>query len=192
MSTWYELLIEGSEEALQSFLDEHKGAEDWKAVRGSELPLKEESLTARILGFLGARTHHLIFAPSANAKALIRGLGKHADLHLEDLREVEDTGFSFEVEAFSRPKAQEIRSALHEGIPPGISLVDLRESEKVDPEVDGVELYAPAHAYTYRASGSFHGSLPCILETHRRLEELDFCKPGAIEISAREVEEIEA
>ena len=183
MSTWYELLIEGPQEKLESFLEGHQGA-----VRGSELPLKEESLTARLLGFLGARTHHLIFAPSANAKALIRGLGKHADLRLEHLREVENAGFSFEVETFSRPKAQEIRSALHEDVPSGIALADLRESEEVDPEVDGVELYAPAHAYTYRASGSFHGDLPCILEMHRRLAEMEFCDPGAIEIEARDVE----
>jgi len=190
MSAWYELLIEGSEEALESFLGEHHGAESWKAVRGSELPLKEESLTARILGFLGARTHHLVFAPAENARALVRGLGKHSDLRLEHLREVESAGFSFETEAFARPKAQEIRSALHSDLPPGVSLAGFRESEEVDPEVDGVELYAPAHAYTYRASGSFHGALPGILEMHRRLEEMDFCKPGAIEIAAREVEGI--
>jgi hypothetical protein len=188
MSAWYELLIEGSEEALQSFLDEHQGAKDWQAVRGSELPLKEESLTARLLGFLGARTHHLVFAPAQSARVLVRGLKKHADLRLEHLREVEDAGFAFEVETFSRPKAQEIRSALHSDLPPGISLVDIRESGEIDPEVEGVELYAPAHAYTYRASGSFHGDLPGILEMHRRLEEMDFCKPGKIEIAAREVE----
>lgn len=188
MSTWYELLIEGSEGALRSFLGEHEGARDWQAVRGSELRLQEESLTERVLGFLGARTHHLVFAPSESARVLVRGLGKRPDLRLEHLREVEDAGFSFEVETFSRPKAREIRSALHSDVPPGISLVDIRESGEVDPEVDGVELYAPAHAFTYRASGSFHGGLPGILEMHRRLEEMEFCKPGAIEISAREVE----
>ena len=190
MSTWYELLIEGSEEALRSFLGEHEGAKDWQAVRGSELRLQEESLTARVLSFLGARTHHLVFAPSESARALVRGLGKRPDLRLEQLREVEGAGFSFEVETFSRPKAREIRSALHSDFPPGISLVDIRETGEVDPEAKGVELYAPVHDYVYRASGSFHGVLPGILEMHRRLEEMDFCKPGTIEIAAREVEGI--
>ena len=190
MSLWYELLIEGSEDALQSFLDKHQGAEDWQAVRGSELPLKKESLTARVLGFLGTRTHHLVFAPTGSARVLVRGLKKHADLRLEHLREVEDADFSFEVETFSRPKAQEIRSALHSNLPPGISLLDIHESGEVDPEAKGVELYAPAHDFTYRASGSFHGGLPGILEMHRRLEEMDFCKPGTIEIATREVEGI--
>jgi hypothetical protein len=190
MSAWYELLIEGSEEALQSFLDEHQGAKDWQAVRGSKLPLKEESLTQRVLGFLGARTHHLVFAPAGSARVLVRGLRKHPDLRLEHLREVEDAGFSFETEAFSRPKAEEIHNALHRDIPPGISLLDIRESDKVDPEAKGVELYAPVHDYVYRASGSFHGGLPGILEMHRRLEEMDFCKPGTIELGTREVTEI--
>lgn len=187
MSAWYELLIEGSEEALQSFLEDRE-AEGCKAVRGSELSLKEESLTDRILGFLGARPHHLVFAPAKDAQTLVRGLGKRPGLRLEHLREVEDASFSFETEAFSRPKAEEIRNALHRDIPPGISLVDIRESGEADPEAKGVELYAPAHDYIYRASGSFHGALPGILEMHRRLEEMDFCKPGAIEIAAREVE----
>jgi hypothetical protein len=181
MSTWYELLIEGSEEALRSFLEEHPGAVD-----GSKLPLAEESLAQRVLGFLGARTHHLLFAPAENAQELARGLERNPDLRLERLREVESAGFSFEAETPAFPKAQEIRSALHRDLPPGISLVDVRESQQTDPEAEGVELYAPAPDYVYRASGSFQGDLPGILAMHRRLEELDFCKPGAIAIEARD------
>jgi hypothetical protein len=187
MSAWYELLIEGSEEALDRFLSQHQGAESWKALRGSDLPLKEESLTQRVLGFLGASTHHMVFAPAENARALVRGLEKNSDLRLEHLREVENAGFSFETKAYSRDKAQEIQSALRSDLPLGISPVDLEESEKVDPEAKGVELYAPVHAYTYRASGSFEGALPGVLEMHRRLEEMEFCKPGPIAIESREV-----
>lgn len=192
MSAWYELLIEGLEEALRSFLEEHRGAEGWEAVRGSELPLKEESIATRVLGLLGARTHHGVFAPAGNARTLVRSLAQRPDLRLESLREIEDAGFTFEVETPARSKALEIRRALHRDIPPGISLVDIRESDRVDPEAEGVELYAPAHDYTYRASGSFHGALPGILEMHRRLVEMDFCKPGEISIEAREVPELRA
>jgi hypothetical protein len=184
MSAWNELLIEGSEEALRSFLEEHPGAVD-----GSKLPLAEESLTQRVLGFLGARTHHLLFAPAENARALARGLEQEPDLGLERLREVEGAGFPFEAKTYSREKAEEIQRALHSDLPPGISLVDFEKSEKVDPEAKGVELYAPAHDYTYRASGSFQGDLPGILEMHRRLEDLELCKPGPVAIEAREVTE---
>lgn len=180
MSAWYELLIEGSEEALRSFLEEHPGAVD-----GSKLQLAEESLAQRVLGFLGARTHHLLFAPAENAQELARGLEKEPNLRLEHLREVESAGFSFETKTYSRDKAQEIQSALRSDLPLGISPMDLEEFEKVDPEAKGVELYAPVHDYTYRASGSFQGDLPGILAMHRRLEELDFCKPGPIAIEAR-------
>lgn len=192
MSRWYELSIEGSEEALESFLAAQRAVEDGLAVLGSELQLESESLSERILDALGAKTHHLLFSPGDHARMLVEALADRSGLRLERLREVEGASFPFEAKAYARDVARTIKHALHDALPPGISLEDLQESETVEPEAKGVELYAPVHDYVYRASGTVRGSLPGVLEMHRRLEEMEFCKPGEIAIEAREVEEIRA
>jgi hypothetical protein len=187
MSRWYELLIEGSEGALKSFLEDRREAQ---AILGSELRLGSASLSERILEVLGAKSHHLLFAPADHARLLVDALVARSDLRLERLREIEEGSFSFAAEAYARDVAQAIQGALHEALPPGIFLEDFQESETVDPEAKGVDLYAPVHDYIYRASGTVRGSLPGLLEMHRRLTELEFSKPGEIAIQAREVEEI--
>jgi hypothetical protein len=192
MSRWYELSIEGSEEALEEFLAGQRAMEDGLAILGSELRLKSESLSERILDALGAKTHHLLFSPGDHARMLVEALADRSDLRLERLREVEGGSFSFEAKAFARDVARTIKDALHDDLPPGISFEDVQESETVEPEAKGVELYAPAHDYVYRASGAVRGRLSGVLEMHRRLEEMEFCKPGEIEIEAREVAEVRA
>lgn len=188
MSRWYELSIEGSEQALEELLAGQRAVADGLGVLGSELRLESESLSERILDVLGAKTHHLLFSPGDHARLLAEALAGRSDLRLERLREVEGGSFPFEAKAYARDVAQTIKSSLHDALPPGISLEDLQESETVEPEAKGVELYAPVHDYVYRASGTVRGSLPGVLEMHRRLTEMEFCKPGEIAIEAREVE----
>lgn len=191
MSQWYELLIEGSEEALESFLADVRGGEAGLAVRGSELPLRPESFSERIREVLGTKPHHLLFSPADHARMLVAALAGRSDLRLERLREVAGGRFSFEAKAFSRDVARTIKGALHAALPPGISLEDIEESETVEPDAEGVELYAPVHDYVYGASGTIRGTLPGLFEMRRRLE-MDFCKSGEIEMEAREVEAIPA
>ena len=58
-------------------------------------------------------------------------------------------------------------------MPADVTLTD-HEREEVDPDAGGVELYAPAHAYTFRASGRITGPLDGVLAMQRRLRGLDF------------------
>jgi hypothetical protein len=192
MSRWYELSIEGSEQALDELLAGQREGEGGLAVRCSELRLESNSLSERILDVLGAKTHHLLFSPGDHARSLVEALAGRTDLRLERLREVEGGSFPFEAKAYARDVARTIKGALHDALPPGISLEDLQESETVEPEAKGVELYAPVHDYVYRASGTVRGSLPGVLEMHRRLTEMEFCKPGEIAIEGREVGAIRA
>jgi hypothetical protein len=184
MSRWYELSIEGREDALEDVLASQR------AILSSDLHLRHESLSERLREVLGAKTHHVLFSPADPARRLVEALADRPDLRLERVREVEGGSFPFQVKAYSRDMARAIKGALHDNLPPGISLEDVQESETVEPEAKGVELYAPVHDYVYRASGTVRGTLPGLLEMHRRLEELEFCKPGEVEWEAREVEGI--
>jgi hypothetical protein len=181
---WYELLIEGPEDALESLL-----ASDPEAViRGSELRLAESSLADRILEFLHAQTHHLVFASATRTRELVREIRGRSDLKLETIREVLGGRFGFKAEAYNREIGQKIHEALNTDLPPGIDCIDL-EKEETHPDAKGVELFAPVHEYVYKARGTIVGTPPGILEMNRRLCRLDFVHEEPVELECREAEE---
>ena len=184
-SGWYELLIEGTGDRVDAIVSD-KPADERGIFRGEDLALHAGSFPERVLELLGAKTHHLLFAPADQARELIRRIEADPDLRLERVREVRGAAFAFEAEAYSHPVAEKIKKALHDDLPAGVSL-DCNESEEHDPSAKGVELYAPAHAYTYRATGHFTGPPPGIFTLHQRMQDIDFVKEKALEIDGQEV-----
>src|SRR5215210_1996330 len=169
---WYELVIEGPEDALESLHG---------AIRGSELRLASESFADRILEFLHARTHYLVFASEDQARA-IRG---REDLRLEGVREVVEGRFGFTAEAYNPEIGAQIHEALNSELPEGIACIDLEKEER-HPDAKGVELFTPVHDYVYKARGTIVGTPPGILEMNRRLHRLDFVHEEPLELVCRE------
>jgi hypothetical protein len=169
---WYELVIEGPEDALESLHG---------VIRGSELRLASESFADRILEFLHARNHHLVFASEDQARAI----RSRDDLRLEGVREVVEGRFGFTAEAYNPEIAAKIHEALTSDLPDGVDCIDL-EKEKVDPGAKGVELFTPVHDYVYKARGTIVGTPPGILEMNRRLHRLDFVHEEPLELVCRE------
>ena len=167
---WYELLIEGSEDELESLL---QGRDD--VIRGSELRLASESFADRILEFLHARNHHVVFAPESLAR----------ELRPETIREVVEGHFGFKAEAYNPEIGAKIHDALNSNLPDGVMCVDLEKEER-HPEAKGVELFTPAHDYVYKARGTIVGKPPGILEMNRRLCRLDFVHEEPLELVYRE------
>jgi hypothetical protein len=178
---WYELLIDGREEALESLLEDHPG----EAIRGSELRLASESFTDRVLEFLRAQTHHVVFASADHSRELARAIRERDDLRLEGIREVVEGRFGFKAEAYSPEIGAKIHDALNSDLPDGIMCVDL-EKEVRHPEAKGVELFTPAHDYVYKSRGTIVGTPPGILEMNRRLCRLDFVHEEPLELVCRE------
>jgi hypothetical protein len=177
---WYELLIEGPEDALESLLTGHPDV-----IRGSELRLAESSLADRILEFLHAQSHHLVFASEARVPELAQAIRESSDLKMEGVREVLGGRFGFKAEAYNREIGQKIHDALSSNLPPGIDCLDL-EKEETNPDAKGVELFAPVHEYVYKARGTIVGTAPGILEMNRRLCKLDFVHEEPLELECRE------
>jgi hypothetical protein len=178
---WYELLIEGSEDALESFLAAHPGT-----IQGSDLRLAESSLADRILEFLHAQTHHLVFASAVQARELVRAIRESPDLKVEEVREVLGGRFAFKAEAYNREIGQKIHDALNADLPAGIDCLEL-EKEESHPDAKGVELFTPVHEYVYKARGTIVGTPPGILEMNRRICRLDFVHEEPMELECREV-----
>ena len=182
---WYELLIEGERDEVERRLAESRAD---GILRGWELHLEEESWSGRLRDLLHLRSHHLVFAPGARALELVRELASAPGLRVEAVRRVIRASFRFTAECYNREEAGEIKGAFLSAPPPGVRVEDFTESEEVDPEARGVELYAPAHDYVYRASGRVTGPLPGVIEMHRRARRLDFVKEGRIEVEGERVE----
>jgi len=188
MGAWYELVIEGREEDIRDLLP-GIATDGERPFWGEELDLHETSLPDRLRALLGARTHHLLFVPGTQVGPLVRAIqGKdEARVRLEHVREVLSGHFSFTAKAFSPEAAVQIKQALHAALPPGVVLDDSTETEDVDPEARGVELYSPVHDYTYRCSGTFSGEPPGIFEIHRTMLALDFVHQEKLELECRDV-----
>lgn len=186
MSAWYEVIIEGKEEAIREILPGIASDGD-APVWGEDLDLHASTLTERLLELVGAQTHHLLFVPSSQIGALTRTLQAKSDIRLERVREILGGGFSFQAEVYSPEMAERIRETLH-ALPPEVRLENFEDGEKVDPDAHGVELYTPVHEYTYRARGRFTGLPPGIFEVHRKLKALDFVHQDKLELEGREVE----
>lgn len=186
MSAWYEVIIEGREEAIREILPGIASDGD-APLWGEELDLHAATLPERLLEMLGARTHHLLFVPSSQIGALTRTLQAKPELRLERVREILGGRFSFRAKVYSQEAAARIREALH-ALPPEVRLEGFEEDEKVDPDARGVELYSPTHEYTYKARGVFTGLPPGLFEVHRKMQALDFVHQDKLELEGREVE----
>ena len=125
---------------------------------------------------------------AATQSDLAEAIRKNPDLKLENIRAVLGGRFGFKAEAYNREIGQKIHDALNENLPAGVDCVDL-EKEEIDPEAKGVDLFAPAHEYVYKARGTIVGTPPGILEMNRRLVRLDFVHEEPLELECREAAE---
>lgn len=187
MSAWYEMVIEGREEDIRALLP-GVASEGDRPFWGEELELHAGAFPDRIRELLGARTHHLLYVPSTQVGALVRAIEGKPDIRLERVREILSGRFSYKAAAYSEDVAAKIQSVLHGPLPPGVVPEEHKEKETVDPEAKGVELYTPAHDYTWRCRGSFSGAPPGIFQMHRTLQALDFVHQEKLELEGREVE----
>ena len=189
MSPWHALVVEGPAHAARGFVAGFVAAGGGKggAIFGSDVDLEEqhESLGARLRALFRAGTHEVLLVPAELAAPLADGLranGEDAGLRLAGSHVVVRASVGFRVEVFSRELAQEIRQDLLTVLPEGVRLEGLAEKEEIEPDARGPELYAPLHAYTFRASGRFAGTLPGVLEMHRRAQTREFVTVGQVHL----------
>ncbi|HBL31284.1 MAG TPA: hypothetical protein DD490_31030 [Acidobacteria bacterium] len=187
MSAWYEMILKGREDDVRDLLP-GVATDGERPLWGTEVDLHAGSFPEHLLGLLGARTHQLLFVPGTQVGPLVRAIQGKDEFELERVREITGGRFTFRAEAFSAEPAGKIKRALHAPLPEGVVLEGLEESEDFDPAAQGVELYSPAHAYTYRAQGTFLGAPPGIFEIHHTLSALDFVHQEKLELDGRLVE----
>jgi hypothetical protein len=177
MSTWQAIVVEGSERTLRAFVagfTGDRGIDPVSVVLGDDVDLEVSSIGQWLLELV-ARGHHVVLAPEPLGAALtdaIEHTGGDVGLRVERAHDVESARFGLRVETFSREVSSAVRAEL-DALPPGVRVDDRHEEEESTGEPHGVELYAPLHEYTYRASGRVTGPLAGVLEVRRRLREIE-------------------
>jgi hypothetical protein len=183
------IVVDGPDETLRAFVAGFlagQGADRTSVVYGSDLPLVHESIGERLRALLpGGRHEALLLADTRLAAALTSAFRAADDL---ELRVVEHarlaaTWFTFTAETPSREAAGRIH-ALLTALAPGVTLVD-EEREEIDPVAHGVDLYVPAHEYTFRARGRITGVLDGVVAIHRELRDTDFVTVEPVHLEER-------
>jgi len=190
MSVWHEIIVVGGEGPVRGFVAGFLGgrAQDEAVLFGHDVRVQAATLGGRLLELVGAGSHHALLTPAAVAgplSAALRRTGADADLRHGGESVVVAASFAFTAEAFSREVAATVESALREAVPAGVTVEAFKEEETIDQGARGAELYAPKHAYVYRAKGRIGGDLPGVLEMRRRAEQIEFVKADGITLERR-------
>ena len=186
MTDWHTIVVEAPDAVLRGFVAGFlAGREEPReaVLHGPDLGIDGGTLGERLRALLHGGRHEVLLVEARLAGALASALAQHADeigARVAAHAGITGASFAFHAETPSRAAAEHIRAALG-ALPTGVMLTD-GECEEIDPDVAGVELYAPAHAYTFRAGGRIGGTLEGVLAMHRRLSETDFVTPEPLQL----------
>ena len=188
MYAWHEIVVHGSESAVRAFVGGFVagyGSHGEGVVFAHDVGVAPESFTERVRELFHAGTHVVLLAPEPLAGAVLAAIderGAATGLSIEHRRLVRSATVGFEAQVFNEARAAEVRTALFDALPEGVTIADRVEGEERHPEVKGVELYDRLHAYTYRAAGRAVGPLAGVLEMRRRAGVLDGVTVGALHL----------
>lgn len=190
MTPWYEIVVVGSGKVARGFVTGFEaGAGSGRAVvdaREARVALSHHPDS--ILDALRSGAHTAFLAPAELGRSLLAALAEYGagcELELHSLAEVVAASFDFAVEIFSESGAAEIRLALVGTPPEGVRVDGFRERVERDTSARSAELYTPAHAYAYRATGTVVGPLEGVLEVHRRARTLAFVRAEDVALQTR-------
>jgi PAS domain-containing protein len=178
MADWHAIVVEGPGPTVRGFTAGFlagRGEAREALFHGSDVGLEPGSFGERLHALLHGGRHEVLLVDARLGAALTSALAGHTDdlgIRVADRAVIQSASFAFRAETPSREAASRIKAALHH-LPAGVALAD-DEREEIDPDAAAVELYAPAPAYTFRASGRITGPFDGVLAMRRRLRELDF------------------
>jgi len=142
--------IAGSGKEMSFFFSDRAGV---KAETMSEVIKEWISLSNKI--------HHVIMESELldRIKKALEKLSDGDSLNrssIKSAKAIKAASFKFTFSTYGRKYGEDIKKLL-EKLPGGLSLKDYAPVEKVDKDAKGVELYSPAHEYTFEGSGVITG-----------------------------------
>jgi hypothetical protein len=185
------IIAEGPEGTVRAFVSGFlagRAVDRAAVVYGSDLPLDQGSLGERLRALLPGGRHEALLLVDARIGRALAGAMRAADdlgLGVAEHQRLVAAWFTFAAETPSREAAARIHELITR-FEPGVMLVD-EEREEFDPDAAGVELYAPVHAYMFRARGRITGELDGVVAIYRQLGDTDFVTVEAIRLEERDL-----
>jgi len=173
MGNWHVIVVEGPERELRAFVSgflTHRKADPSSVVVGDDVDLEKGSLGDRVRALLHDG-HHALLVPDAFATALGDALvqgGAASGLRVAERRPVSRASFGMRAEVYSRDVAAQLRGALR-----GAPMSQHTETETAHAGAQGVELYTPAHEYTYRVQATVNGPVGDVLAVRGDLADIE-------------------
>ena len=183
MGNWHVIVIDGPERELRAFVAgflADRKADPSALVLGDDVGLEKGSLGDRMRALLHGG-HHALLVPEVLATALGDALaqgGPAVGLRVAERRPVTQASFDMRAEVYSRDVSAQLRGALR-----GAPMSQHSESEEAHDGAEGVELYAPAHAYTYRVQATVNGPVGDVLAVRGDLADIEAATLGPLHLA---------
>ena len=190
MGEWHTILIDGDERATRGFVSGFvgdRGIDPTQVLLAEDIGVHPESLGERLFQLVTGGRHHLVLVVEAHVDALVHALehaGAAAGLRMAEHHRVVRARFAFAVEAFSREVADRVRAAT-QPLPAGVTFETHDEEEEEHSDAKGIALYAPEHAYAYRAHGRVAGALDGVIAVQQALAEIEAVRLEGLELELR-------
>jgi hypothetical protein len=180
-ATYYEIVVKGDRRFLQGFvlgvgLDQAVSDEFWFC---RDHPVESEHVEQ-----LRLRGHYIHLVCTVTVRKKILPSLEQADefgVKVVSDRKIARTYFEFEFDTVSRDVAATIKRILRT-LPAGLKVLAYEPKETEDKSAKGVELYSPVHDYRFEGSGRVEGDFAELLAVRKKLEAIDWVKPGDISI----------
>ncbi|RQW83951.1 MAG: hypothetical protein EHM79_14895 [Geobacter sp.] len=183
-----EVVFEGHYDTVRGFIEglqDGMGTE-YKFFFSSEAEIEAETFSELIKEwvFLGHKLQHVVMEDALLTKIqdVLSRKGVNDLLNSNSIKStlcVKEASFDFKFEAFARKYADEIKGLLS-NLPQGVSLHHYKPEEKIDPDAEGVELYAPAHDYIFEGKGTIIGPIEQVFPFRKLLVDHPLIKAEKI------------
>ena len=185
---YYEVVFEGSFDFMKGFVLgylEGSGIQG-EAIFEAEHHIENESRFGQLLRFIGAMGDRTSLIVGSGLHDLIRkaieNRNLNNDLNIVSVKEITEAYFEFNYHAYSRKLGEELK-VLFGSLPPGLRIENGRgPKETVNPEVKGIEAYAPLHEYEIEAKGEIHGPVKEVINLYGVAEHKDMVELGSINL----------
>jgi hypothetical protein len=182
MSEYVEVIFQGHKEYVRGFLDGFlcaKGA-DKNYFFNADCGVKAETFAERLkeIASLETKYHHVLLAkelwqmlPTAEA----------GGVQTVSAKVIKRGYFAFNIATASREEALAVKKVM-DAKSAEVQLFDFKESQQVDEDAKGVELYTPVHEYQYKASGVFSGGFVELISLKQRLSDHNIVQSNDIHL----------
>jgi hypothetical protein len=172
---YYEVSVEGSFDLVKGFI---LGLLEGRSLTGAAIIAREHKIKKdhEFKDFLrrisGKEDQVRILMSDKALEALeeaLVNLRDELDAKVLSIRRVGGAHFHLTYQSYAKEFGDDLKR-LFANPPEGVSVSGYKVEEDVNPEVKGMEAYAPLHKYEIRGKGRVYGSVREVIDFHERLE----------------------